>query len=159
MGSRQLNVAGDVVGGGSIHTAHTLRTAIDQAVGGGHQLHLAEQTARGGQGLAHVLEHGATRGLQQGGEVAGDGVGVHGDSRGGIRVVVLVEGGRGGTSGDSTDGDVITSVQGDLLQTGLQGGHLYTLAGEKKLHRKRNVPTERAEDGSYESSPSHVCIS
>jgi hypothetical protein len=104
MGSRQLNVAGDVVGGGHIHATHTLRGGS-----GGHQLHLAEGTTRRQQSLAHVLEHTTRRGDD--GRVDGaTRVQIGGDQRGRIRVVVLVERGTG-----IRNGDVVASIGRNLL--------------------------------------------
>jgi hypothetical protein len=130
--ARQLEVARDVVGGGNIHTAHTISAQLgEHRVGRCHQLHLAEHTARGQQGLAHVAEHTAARGDQGRGK-AGQTVDVRGQTRQFIRARYVVQ----ETSTAIGHRDIVSSVQGNLLQTSLERRHTAIPVSEKKSSPK-----------------------
>lgn len=117
--ARQLDVAGQVVDGGVIHSANTTGSTADYEASGDHQLHLAEDAARADQGLAHILEDGITR---SGHVAGGDGaLGIHvgGDQRSLIGAEVAIHGATA-----IGDVDVVSSVGRDLLGERCQRGHL-----------------------------------
>lgn len=117
--ARELDVAGQVVDGGVIHAANTAGSTAHHEASAHNQLHLAEGTAGGDQGLAHVLEDGVTRGGHVGGGDGALGVHVGGQSGSLIGASVGIE--RGTAIGYI---DVVSSVGRDLLSVRCQRGHL-----------------------------------
>lgn len=117
--ARQLNVAGQVVEGGSVHSANTAGSTAGHESRADHQLDLTEDATGGGQSLAHILEDGVTRsGHIRGGNGA---LGVHvcGDQGSLIRASVDVHGGTA-----ISDVDVVSSVGRDLFGERCQRAHL-----------------------------------
>jgi hypothetical protein len=128
----ELNVAREVVlDGGGVHG--TLNTERGGGLGvGDDELDLAEHAARRHIGATHVTELASTRTVDGGGVASTrdvEGVGGGGATRtspggrgeltvGGVQGVDATRVGEGG------NGDEVTSVSGDLLEEGGDGGHL-----------------------------------